>query len=59
MLKVFVSKCLRQLIDIGCIVYEPSPNPALKSKVYLVLKDHLENDSFGPGAQPCRGWVED
>jgi len=38
MLNVFVSKCLRQLIEIGCILYVPSPNPALKSKVYLILK---------------------
>jgi hypothetical protein len=32
-------KCLKQLIELGCIVYEPSPNPAQKSKVYLTLKD--------------------
>ena len=31
-------RCLKQLIATGCIVYEPSPNPALKSKVYLVVK---------------------
>lgn len=42
-------KCLKQLIEIGCIDYEPSPNPALKSKVYLILNDQPEkvNDYAG------------
>lgn len=31
-------KCLKQLIEIGCVIYEPSPNPAHKSKVYLILR---------------------
>jgi hypothetical protein len=45
-------KCLRQLIEIGCVKYEPSPNPALKSKVYLILNDQPPKDSDYAGAQP-------
>ncbi|HEV7333098.1 MAG TPA: hypothetical protein VGN63_18835 [Flavisolibacter sp.] len=29
-------KSLRQLVQVGCIHYEPCSNPALKSKVYFV-----------------------
>jgi hypothetical protein len=38
-------KCIKQLIEIGCIAYEPSSNPALKSKVYLTKRNQLEKDS--------------
>ena len=38
-------KCLKQLIEIGCIVYEPSANPAQKSKVYLITSCQTEKES--------------
>jgi hypothetical protein len=43
---------MKQLIELGCIDYEPSPNPALKSKVYLILIDQPEKDSGNAGARP-------
>jgi hypothetical protein len=45
-------RCLKQLIEVGCIKYEPFPNPALKSKLYLVIKDQPEKDRAHVGAQP-------
>ena len=32
-------KCLKQLIEVGCVAYEPNPNPAQKSKVYMISSD--------------------
>lgn len=37
-------KCLRQLIEIGCLAYEPSANPAQKSKVYLITNEQPEKN---------------
>jgi len=45
-------KCLKQLIAVGSIVYEPNANPALKSKVYLIIRDQTEKNSAGSGANP-------
>ena len=45
-------RCLKQLIAIGCLLYEPSANPAQKSKVYLVQREQPENVSGHAGAPP-------
>ena len=42
-------KCLRQLIEIGCVVYEPSPNPVKRSKIYLTSKDQAGKGSGNAG----------
>lgn len=45
-------RCLRQLIAIGCLRYEPSANPAQKSKVYLVQREQHEKQGGNVGAAP-------
>lgn len=45
-------KCLKQLVETGCIQYEPCPNPKRKSKIYLIKRDRPEKDSGNAGAQP-------
>ncbi|MBB1287036.1 hypothetical protein HRH25_21820 [Flavisolibacter sp. BT320] len=47
-------KCIKQLIEIGCIQYEPSPNPARKSKIYLTIGDPPVENSVGAVAQPAK-----
>lgn len=45
-------KCLKVLIEIGCVVYQPSSNPALKSKVYLIRRDKYGNANGNADAKP-------
>jgi hypothetical protein len=47
-------RCLKQLIEIGCINYEPSSNPAQKSKVYLVQSGQPKNESGDAETQPLK-----
>lgn len=37
-------KCLKQLIEIGCVIYVPTPDPAQKSKVYLAKREQHKGD---------------
>jgi len=41
-------QCLRQLHSYGYLVYEPSFNPAVKSRVFLILEE--ENVGCGHGS---------
>lgn len=44
-------KCLKYLIEIGCIFYEPSSNPAQKSSVYLIRRFQPEKNHSKSGDQ--------